>query len=413
LNFDLAGNAQMPVSTACGDRGDFARVAVIADALKGVHRPEFTGGAEAYLDRFIQSLLPDHEILFITRREGARQARLYGQEVHFIETLPARMGSEWLHSLMRNYIPWEPLSLVQSKALLRAWRPAAVYFSNFRHLSFGPLLAARALRIPSYKWVYDYWSFCLRGNLSPQPGQACGYRTARECYQSCEPNNPARLWLNHARRLVCGKLDRKFDYYLALSDDSRQRLIQWGIPAKRIQLRAEELDLAAFEKARRVRGPRPPVVLFSSPSWGGHKGTALLPGIAQRVLAQIPQARFLVSSLGREAILAELRREIECRGLVGSFEFFGAQDAQGMERIFDRAAVLLLPEMWPNMCPSLILEGMRMGLPVLASDMGGMPEFTPFVAPPTEQGMARGLLNILQRQESVEPADFLPPAGSV
>jgi glycosyltransferase involved in cell wall biosynthesis len=53
----------------------------------------------------------------------------------------------------------------------------------------------------------------------------------------------------------------------------------------------------------------------------------------------------------------------------------GRRDRAEIKRLIAEAAVVVVPEQWENMSPLLVMEAMLAGTPVVASRIGGIPEF--------------------------------------
>jgi glycosyltransferase involved in cell wall biosynthesis len=68
--------------------------------------------------------------------------------------------------------------------------------------------------------------------------------------------------------------------------------------------------------------------------------------------------------------------EARLRGLAagGSVRFVGRLDRATLGNLRRRAAVVLAPSRWEEPCPYSVLEALAAGVPVLASDRGGLPE---------------------------------------
>jgi len=100
------------------------------------------------------------------------------------------------------------------------------------------------------------------------------------------------------------------------------------------------------------------------------KGVQLIPEIAERVLAQVQGAEFVV--LGGGPLEEELRAAIGVRGFADQVHLLGVRsDAQA---VIAAADVLLLPSLTVEGTPLVVLEAMAAGVPVVATTVGGIPQ---------------------------------------
>ena len=101
------------------------------------------------------------------------------------------------------------------------------------------------------------------------------------------------------------------------------------------------------------------------------KGACLVVGLAQLCLAQLPEARFLVvESRGRWApLLAQLGLAPES---LPNVEVWPHQS--DMRAVYARSRVVLMPSCWHESAGMVALEALMNGIPVLASDHGGLGE---------------------------------------
>jgi glycosyltransferase involved in cell wall biosynthesis len=92
-------------------------------------------------------------------------------------------------------------------------------------------------------------------------------------------------------------------------------------------------------------------------------------------LASRPEAwdRLLVAGEGWDRLRCE--RLAHDRGIAERVEFLGHLDASGVRETFARAHVVAVPSRWPEPFGIVGLEAMAVGRPVVASGVGGIPEW--------------------------------------
>lgn len=100
------------------------------------------------------------------------------------------------------------------------------------------------------------------------------------------------------------------------------------------------------------------------------KGPFDLLRAAPEILRRVPQARFV---FGGNGDLDGMRRLAQELGVQDQVELLGWVDGESKLAAFRRAAVYCLPSHFENL-PVSIIEAMAMGLPVVATDIAGIPE---------------------------------------
>lgn len=128
------------------------------------------------------------------------------------------------------------------------------------------------------------------------------------------------------------------------------------------------------------------------------KGYDVFVEAAALLVDELPDLRFVIAGdppSGEEWRTEALRRQVERLALTDRFELLGLV-ADGAE-VFERAAVAVVPSIWPEPFGGVTLEAMRAGTPVIATAHGGSVEIV-------EAGKS-GLL--------VPPADPYALAGAI
>jgi glycosyltransferase involved in cell wall biosynthesis len=119
------------------------------------------------------------------------------------------------------------------------------------------------------------------------------------------------------------------------------------------------------------------------------------------VIAACPTARLLVVGPGTPEYLARLKRRAEAIGVDRSVDWLGVKTAAEIATLHARSALLIHPSHLDN-SPNSVAEAMASGLPVVASNVGGIPSMIEhdvtglLVAPRSPEGLAEAIIALLR-----------------
>lgn len=194
------------------------------------------------------------------------------------------------------------------------------------------------------------------------------------------------------------------DRLISVSELDRKRMIDWGIPARKIVAIPNGIDLGAFDdlpgplQARRELGVAPgrPLVMqvgrlsAQKDPWTFVEGAAL-------ALRARPDIQFVL--VGEGPLEAELERVIADRGLGENVRLLGwHEDAF---RLMAAADVVTLTSRWEGM-PHTLLEAMACARPVVTTGVNGSPEIvedgvTGYLVPPGDpRAWAGRVLDVIE-----------------
>lgn len=180
------------------------------------------------------------------------------------------------------------------------------------------------------------------------------------------------LWQSRLARAISGWASRRAQRTIAVSSVIRERLVQRdGVPPERITF----IPNAIVPGERPGAPPELPAGLRERPVVGivarlqPEKGVTNFVKAAARVARSVPEARFVVVGDG------PLREELSVlAGQVGvrdQVHFLGVRsDVKGLMALMNVIAVPSLSEG----SPLVTLEAMAAGIPVVASEVGGIPD---------------------------------------
>jgi len=171
------------------------------------------------------------------------------------------------------------------------------------------------------------------------------------------------------------KYRRGADRYIAISKMVAGVLIEAGVNPEKIRVIYSAVEPmtpveGARESVRSDLGLAPDTVLVGNvASLVDHKGHKYLIEAAKIVCRELPKARFVI--VGKGELESELKRQAEDQGVKDRVLFAGFHsDVDRMMSAFDLFAMTSHME---GLCTS-ILDAMSLGIPVVATDAGGIPE---------------------------------------
>jgi len=184
---------------------------------------------------------------------------------------------------------------------------------------------------------------------------------------------------------------------ISITNYTREYLIEiYKIPAGMIELIYQGTDLTRFnstEKNQQKAFSRYPLPDNAGPILGSvgalenRKGQIILLQAVKRLLDSDKLPNIHVMFVGEGPDEEMLRAVTKVYGLEAYVSFFPFTDEPNY--VFERIDILALPSLYKEGLPNVLLEAMSMQLPVIATDLAGIPEVvidgeTGYLTPPGE-----------------------------
>jgi len=273
-----------------------------------------------------------------------------------VEVLPFLRSSDSITSLSPS-LAVSPLWSSQRAlaSVLRRFRPDVVHLHNpYPLLSPFVIRTAHAHGVPVVQTVHNYRHTCVNG-VYFRSGSPCTLCAARRlpwpavvhgCYRGSRPASLVMAATLAAHRSTFDQVD----LFLAPSPVVADHLVSYGIPAGRIVV-----------KPNAVPDPGPPAPLGDGFLFAGRptpeKGLDLL-----------------LSAFSRHPVgsLRVLGTPSVSYGQ-SSVEYLGVLSPSGVRDAIRSCAVVVVPSLWPEVLPTIALEALAAGRPVLGTSVGGIP----------------------------------------
>ena len=266
----------------------------------------------------------------------------------------------------------------QVQAQIQTFRPDIVHVHNFFPLLSPSIYdVCQQHRIPVVQTLHNYRLICPKAMLF-RDNQLCevcvgkpfalqGIRSG--CYRGSRSQTAvvAAMLAFHTAR---GTWRNQVSAYIALTDFQKQKLIQGGLPAHKIHVKPNFIDVATRSKAS---FPRENFVLFVG-RLAEEKGAGLL--IDAYTQDAYPQDSNLPSLklVGDGPLKDQLIQQVAAAGMSDRITFLGRQDKPQVLDLMKRAQVLVFPSIWYEGFPLTLAEAFACGLPAIVPSLGSMAE---------------------------------------
>jgi glycosyltransferase involved in cell wall biosynthesis len=366
-----------------------------------------------------------HVNKFLYRKGGAEsymldlaalQARA-GHEVEFFamahpENLPARFGERFPSHIELEPPPpslagklrgagrvlWSTAARRGMTEVVEAFAPDVVHLHNIYHqLSPSILDPLRRLGIPAVMTLHDYKLACPNYQFLDHgaPCQACldgGFSQAvrRRCKGGSLPASAlcaAESWV-HRRTGAYSPVGRFISPSRFLAD----RMARAGVFPDRLRCVPHFIDLSDLAPKQEPGGD----VVFAG-RLSAEKGVDTLIAALGRLG---PGAVLQVAGEGPEGDSLRAMADDLAPGRVVFHGRLGKADVQSLLR---SACVVAVPSRWYENQPMIVLEALGLGVPVVASDIGGLPELVEpglngaLVPPDDDERLAAELAELLEQ----------------
>lgn len=329
---------------------------VIANAS---YPPNLTSGAERVVLTLVRELRSrGHEVVVLTTqpRGPAATGTVEGTRVHYLSVVNAYRpftGIERGGARKALYHALDSFNPFMSRAIggiLDAERPDVVNTHNLPGLSVAAIKAIRDRGLPLVHTLHDQYMLCLRCTMVK--GET---RCRKRCIECRLCSVPRRIASQNVD-VVVGVSRYILDWHLSSGyfRSAEKRVIYNGVP-----------DIGA-----RIERPRSPDGAFRFGFLGQirrAKGLHLL--IEAFLSARLPGAELWIAGNGDNRLEADLKDRTAGEGAV---RWLGFVNPDELLRGID---VLVVPSIWHDTAPLVILEAFARGVPVLAANRGGIPEF--------------------------------------
>jgi len=246
---------------------------------------------------------------------------------------------------------------------IRTFRPDLLHVHNtFPRLTASVYDAAAALGVPVVQTLHNFRLGCSNGFLLRDDVvcEKCWHGSPywgalHACYRHSRPASffVADMIAHHRRR---NTYSRKVDRFIALTEFSRGKFVELGLPASRISVKPNFVD---------DPGPAP-----DSPRHGALFAGRLSAEKGIETLLEAWREIDYPLTIAGDGPLLERVRTFGLKNVTVA----GRLQAMEIKALMSAAAMLIFPSIWYEGMPLTIVEAFAQGLPVVGSNIGNISE---------------------------------------
>lgn len=339
---------------------------------------------EAHVHRLAEALIRrGHEVAVVTGT--AQPAAVRGAAIVSAQTVLSYLPGIFNDAAQPFPPPFPDVIFRRAvRGLAESWKPDLIHAHGWCAFScYWPGSP------PLVVTLHDHGLRCPKRTLLRDDAE-CRTGLGTRCI-TCQGEQPLvkRSPLAAAMGFSVPRLTAHTSSFLAVSQSVAKRAAETGLGTAKVQVLPNFVDLLGEPAAGsctsdpRAAPPGPSTVLFVGAD-SPHKGRAVLIDAFRRLPPGYAQLALVGSGSA-----------VDLEG-VRTLGFM--QQAQLREQ-YQKASVMVVPSLWPEPCPTVILEAMTHGLPVIGTRMGGIPDLvddgtTGLLVPPNDP---RALADALQR----------------
>lgn len=273
-----------------------------------------------------------------------------------------------LHSLdPDDNFRW-PLADNVLRAMIARVRPSWIHAHNITGLGLDLVAVAHDAGVPVAVTLHDNWGYCLQQTRLRTDGSLC--RDTDECHL-CKLDIRAggtRLPIRLRKDYVAHRLQQA-DLLISPSDDLARRYAEDGFRPGSIQVQSNGIDLAQVPS--RFRERRPKLQFVCTAYLGAHKGIPVLLDALRHLHADPGlKGRWSLTIAGHGQLSGLVEDTIAVEGW-NNIAFVGRRPRQDIMELILDSDVAILPSIWPENEPVVLLEAAASGAALIASKLGG------------------------------------------
>lgn len=257
---------------------------------------------------------------------------------------------------------------------LLAQKPDIVNFQHLNHLGYEMVRVTRDTfpDVPLVFTLHEYLSICFRDGQMVRTGtnELCQKMSPRRCNECFPEVSPQSFFAR--KRFIQSHL-ALIDHFIAPSDYVKARYVDWGLPAEKIQVEPQGM-VPVTDRVPDVQESRPRNRFAFFGQLNPYKGADVLLEAMERLHGFDGHLWIFGANLEIQPIEFQERMRALLDRERGSVTFAGPYKHSELGRLMAGIDWVIVPSVWWETGPIVVLEAFQHGRPVICSDIGGMSE---------------------------------------
>lgn len=359
--------------------------------------PLMIGGAEAVAHQTALGLkMAGHEVDVIVghphvseNEEKFAEYQIDGINVHRIYPKNSHFPILKSYSQLFNKRVFENIN-----SLIKSLDPDIVHFHNLSGLSISPVQYVAKYKIPSVMTLHDYWLLCPNNMLFTKENIPClKFKNKKYCYNCF---NKYDFWGNipYRQSIIKNNVIYGIKRIITPSRFMAEKMIEGGYSRNKFDViyhgfdikgfrshikKISEIEEMIYAKSEKIsnadRLESSDFLMQFSGHLTIHKGGEYLVKALAGIKASGKKFNVAITGLAHPQELERINSAIDHYNMRENFIFLGKISSDLLSSLYARADAIVIPSIWYENASVVIAEGMMAGAPVLASNIGGNPEF--------------------------------------
>lgn len=288
---------------------------------------------------------------------------------------------------------------VAFNALCEIVRPDIVHCHNISGMSLNIITIAKTHGAAVLLTLHDGWGFCYKQTMLNDDGKLCTNPVECDVCNSLFTDG-STIFTGMERKLYFRERLEQVDAFISPSRYLAERYLQAGFPFHRMHVIWNGIDTKRY--AARAAVPSSFFRITFVGFFGAHKGIDVL----LEAISLIADSSIRLNLVGTSENEVTYREKVRALGIETQVRFWGKVDNIDILRVYNETDVYCLPSIWPENQPVSITEAMACGLPVIATNLGGVSELvldgvTGFLFPVNDSKMLAAKIMQLRSDEAM------------